>query len=362
MAELDQVRQEIEKLDERLVSLVQDRVEAARRAGELKREEQVGIRDYDVERQVVDRIREGFTDRGLAPEIGERLARILISEALRAQESDGLQPVKGGQGRVLIVGSAGQMGAWLAHFVNGLGYEVIINDVAGPLEGFPFTTDPKSTAESCEIVILATPPAETAEVLRDLEGVDVLVMDVASLKSPIEDELERLAEDQPVTSVHPLWGPGTRVLSDKNVLVCDCGHEEATERAVELFERSAAHVVRFPLARHDEAMALTLGLPHALNLAYADVLAGSAFDYADLAELGGPTFLKQSDVAAEVAGENAELYRQIQALNDESENVYEALHSAVDAIDEYRWAQEAFHDAMRTYDRFFGPHEGVGHP
>jgi chorismate mutase/prephenate dehydrogenase len=177
-----------------------------------------------------------------------------------------------------------------------------------------------------------------------------------------EDELRRLAETQPVTSVHPLWGPGTRVLSDKNVLVCDCGHKQATEQAVELFERSAANVVRFPLERHDEAMALTLGLPHALNIAYDDVLATSAFDYDELAELGGPTFLKQSDVAAEVARENPQLYRQIQALNDESEAIYEDLETAIDRIDGDRRDPDAFDEAMTMYREFFGPHDGVGHP
>ena len=362
MAELDEVRDRIRSLDEQLVDLVHERVQAAQRAGELKREEQVGIRDYDVERQVVDRIRQGFADRGLDPDVGERLARTLITEALRAQEADGLDPVKGAQGRVLIVGGAGNMGAWLAHFVNGLGYEVIVHDKAGPLEGFAFTTDLASTAESCDIVVLSTPPAETRDVLTRLEGLDALVMDVASLKSPIEDELRRLATDQPVTSVHPLWGPGTRVLSDKNVLVCDCGNQDATERAVELFQRSAANVVRCPLDRHDEAMALTLGLPHALNLAYADVLADSAFDYDDLAQLGGPTFLKQSDVSAEVARENPQLYRQIQALNDASPSIYEAIHRAVDRIDDRREEPQAFEQAMQAYAKFFDTHQGVHHP
>lgn len=362
MEELEAIRDRIRGLDEQLVKLVEDRVQAAREAGQIKRREQVGIRDYDVERQVVDRIREGFQQRGLDPGVGERIARTLIAEALRVQEADGLKPVKGREGRALIVGGAGNMGAWLAHFMNGLGYEVIVNDIAGPLEGFAFTTDPRSTAKSCEIVVLATPPAETASVLQELEGVQALVMDIASLKGPIREDLERLAADQPVTSVHPLWGPGTRVLSDKNVLVCDCGHEEATQRAVELFERSAVNVVRFPLDEHDDAMAYTLGLPHALNIAYADALSESGFEYEELAELGGPTFLRQSDVAAEVASENPQLYRQIQALNDASDEVYVAIQRAIDRIERRCRDPEAFEEAMQSYHEFFSSHEGVPHP
>lgn len=362
MEQLEDVRERIRDIDAEIVELIDERVEAARRAGDLKREQGVGVRDYDVERAVVQRWRGLFEDEDLDGEMGEQLARLLIAEALRVQERDGLRPVKGNRGRALIVGGAGQMGAWLAHFMNGVGYEVIVHDIAGPLEGFAYTTDARGTAENCDVVIVSTPPAETQDVLEGLVGVDALVMDVASLKTPIEEQLTEMAEDQPVTSVHPLWGPGTRVLSDKNVLVLDCGHEEANEEAIELFELSAANVVEMPLDAHDPAMALTLNLPHALNLAYAEVLADSGQAFEELAVCGGPTFLKQTDVAAEVANENPQLYHQIQALNAESPRIYEALHDAIDRLAERTDDPKAFTSAMETYRDYFGEHREVIHP
>lgn len=362
MAELDGVREEISSIDAQLVELIEQRVEAARQAGAIKREEGVGIRDYDVERAVVDRMGQRFEQRGLDAAMGEELARLLIAEALRVQEADGLRPAKGERGRALIVGGAGKMGAWLAHFMNGVGYEVIIHDIAGPLEGYPYTTDARGTAQNVDIVLVATPPAATREVLEELEGVDALVMDIASLKTPIEDQLTSMAASQPVTSVHPLWGPGTRVLSDKNVLVLDCGNPDATERAVELFELTAANVVELPLDAHDPAMAFTLNLPHALNLVYAEVLADSGRSFSKLAECGGPTFLKQTDVAAEVSRENPELYRQIQALNAQTPEIYEALHEAIDRLADRVEDPKSFTREMETYRAFFGDHEGWIHP
>lgn len=362
MAQLDAVREEINRLDAQLVDIVEQRVEAARKAGHLKREADAGVRDYEVERDVVDRMGERFQARGLEQEMGEDLARLLIGEALRVQEADGLTPVKGPHGRVLIIGGAGKMGAWLAHFLNGVGYEVIVHDIAGPLEGFAYTTDARGTAENVDIVVVSTPPANTEQVLETLEGIDALVMDIASLKGPIQGTLEEMATTQPVTSVHPLWGPGTRVLSDKNVLVCDCGHADATAQARKLFERSAANVVEIPIEEHDPAMALTLGLPHAVNLAYAEVLSQSGRAFEELVALGGPTFLKQTDVAAEVARENPELYRQIQALNAQSPRLYEALKDAIDHLADRVEEPDAFQAAMETYSGYFGSYEGWIHP
>lgn len=358
MGELDAIRDRIRSIDEELAELVSRRVDAAREAGRAKRDDRVAIRDYEVERGVVARFRDAFTTRELDPDLGERLAQLLIVEALRVQEQDGLTPAKGARGRALIVGGAGQMGAWFSHFMSGLGYEVVVNDPAGPLEGFAFTTDARRTAEQMDIVILSTPPAETPAVLQELEGLDCVIMDIASLKGPLAHDLKALAEHQPVVSVHPLWGPDTRVLSGKNVLVLDCGHPAAKQAALDLFNLTAANVFEMALEDHDPAMAYTLGLPHAINLAYAEALTASPFAFEELTKFGGPTFLKQTSVASEVASENPELYRQIQALNDETPAIFQAIHDATDHLAERIDDPKAFQAAMEHYHATFDDFHG----
>lgn len=362
MEDLDTVREKIRRLDEQLAGLVADRVQAARVAGRLKREQGHGLRDREIEALVVERMAKGFEANGLAPSAGEDVARVLIGEALRVQESQPLAPSKGTRGRVLVVGGAGAMGSWLARFLGGLGYDVIVHDIAGPLEGVAYTTDLEGSAQNVDIVIVSTPPTEAQGVLERLEGVDALVMDIASLKSLIRDQLVSMAKHQPVASVHPLWGPSTRVLSDKNVLVLDCGNEDAADEARALFERSAANVVSMPLEEHDALMAVTLGLPHAVNIVYADVLQQASSRFEDLDRAGGPTFLKQASVAAEVVHEDPELYRQIQALNEETPLVYEALHEALDALAVRLEDPEAFKEAMGTYRDTLQGYERWIHP
>lgn len=362
MEELDAVRERIRSLDEELAGLVADRIEAARDAGRLKRAKGHGVRDREIEALVVERMGDGFEENGLARSAGEHVARVLIGEALRVQESQTVAPSKGSRGRVLVVGGAGAMGSWLARFLTGLGYEVIVHDIAGPLEGVPYTTDLEGSAGNVDVVIVSTPPVEARGVLERLEGVDALVLDIASLKSPIRDQLERMAKRQRVASVHPLWGPNTRVLSDKNVLVLDCGNEDAAGEARALFEDSAANVVDVPLGEHDALMALTLGLPHAVNIVYADVLKEASSRFEDLGLAGGPTFLKQASVAAEVVHEDPELYRQIQALNEQTPGVYEALHEALDALADRLDDPEAFKEAMGTYRDTLQGYERWIHP
>ncbi|MDX1610921.1 MAG: prephenate dehydrogenase/arogenate dehydrogenase family protein [Candidatus Thermoplasmatota archaeon] len=358
MDDLDDVRERIRMLDRRLVETVAQRMEAAKQAGKAKRTGHRPIRDYDVERDVVERIRAGFQAADLDPLMGERIARLLIAEALRIQEKQGLQPGTGSQGDALIVGGAGQMGAWFAHFLNGLGYQVTTSDPRGPLPGFPSTEEPRRAGEQSDLVILATPPDVTGEVLQGFQGVETLIFDIASLKGPFQDTLVEMAKDHNITSVHPLWGPSARVLSGKSVAILDCGNEAATDQARELFNQTAASVLKLPLHLHDRLMAYTLGLPHALNLVYAQVLSTSGHAFSELKLLGGPTFVKQNDVAAEVARENPELYRQIQVHNEDRERLYKALHEAIDALGERIQDEAAFKDAMLTYRDYLGDYHG----
>ncbi len=362
MEELDAARERIRRLDQQLLDLVRERVTAARRAGQAKREKGLGLRDKGLEARVVERFARGFEEEGLNPRSGEDLARLLIGEALREQEEDAPASSSSPRASVLVVGGAGAMGSWMVRFLTGLGYEASVHDPAGPLQGVPYEQELYPAADEADVVLLATPPTAMGSLLRELEGVEALVVDIASLKAPIQDELSTLAQHQPVASVHPLWGPNTRVLSDKNVLVLDCGNPEATRQAREIFEASAANVVQMPLSEHDRLMAFTLGLPHAVNLAYAEVLTREAQDVDGLGQAGGPTFLKQSSVAAEVAREDPQLYREIQALNEATPRVYEALKRAVDTLAERIEDPEAFEEAMKEYRATLDGYEGWVHP
>lgn len=358
MAALDAVRERIRALDAELGQLVARRVEAAREAGRIKRAEHLALRDYGTEREVVARIRDAFTSHQLDPETGETLARVLIHESLRAQEADGLEVAEASRGRALVVGGAGKMGRWFVGFMNAMGYEVRVHDPSGGVDGFADEPDLPGGVAASDIVVLATPPRETAALLELATEGDALVFDIASLKAPFQDTLAGLAEaGARVTSVHPLWGPRTRVLSGKNLLVLDCGNADAADEAAALFGGTAAEQHRLPLAEHDPLMALTLGLPHLVNLAYAEVLATSGRAFETLRGLGGPTFLKQTDVAAEVASENPELYRQIQQLNQGAGRTHDALHRALETIAARVEDPDGFRTAMLSYRAYFGDYQ-----
>ena len=163
-----------------------------------------------------------------------------------------------------------------------------------------------------------------------------IVFDVGSLKSPLRKGLAALrAAGGQVTSVHPMFGPDTELLSGRHVIFVDVGVPEATAAARALFEPTMATLVEMDLESHDRLIAYVLGLSHALNIAFFTALAESGEAAPRLATLSSTTFDAQLGVAAKVAAENPDLYFEIQTLNDYGTESLAALLYAVERL--RRW-------------------------
>ena len=183
--------------------------------------------------------------------------------------------------------------------------------------------------------MVATPLGATDPILKDLalRRPPGVIFDVGSLKSPLRAGLVALkSHGCKVTSVHPMFGPDTELLSGRHVIFVDVGHTGALEAARALFAPTMAEQVVMGLDEHDRLIAYVLGLSHALNIAFFTALAESGEAAPRLAKLSSTTFDAQLDVASRVAQESPELYYEIQSLNDYGAESLEALSQAVERL------------------------------
>ncbi len=170
-------------------------------------------------------------------------------------------------------------------------------------------------------------------------------MDVGSLKTPLRAGLEALRDaGVAVTSLHPMFGPDTNLLSGKHVLFVDVGVPTATEAVRRLFAATMAEQCDVDLDMHDRLISFVLGLSHALNLSFNTALAASGEALPLLSRISSSTFEAQLGVSSRVAQENPQLYFEIQALNDYGLGSLDALHASVTQLREHvhQRDQEAF--------------------
>jgi chorismate mutase / prephenate dehydrogenase len=333
---LDALRQRLTDIDRQLISLVAERKHVSEEVARVKRATGFPTRDYEREREVILGVRTMAADLGVSPALAENLIRLLIRSSLTTQEQASVVARGKGSGRrVLVVGGAGKMGRWFVEFLSSQGFTVEIADPGAVPAGYTRVDDWRKSDLKHDYIVLATPLGITDSILRELalRRPPGVIFDVGSLKSPLRAGLQALkSHGCKVTSLHPMFGPDTELLSGRHVVFVDLGSAEALAAAQELFSPTMAEQVVMSLDDHDRLIAYVLGLSHALNIAFFTALAGSGEAAPKLARMSSTTFDSQLDVASRVAQESPELYYEIQSLNDYGAESLEALARAVERI------------------------------
>lgn len=326
--ELEDLRGEIQALDEEILNLVARRLEIAKEIGLVKQKDGLQVRDPDREKRVIANFASNARALGIEHRTSTRLAEALIESAVNVQSDNKGKGLKGK--KVLVVGGAGRMGAWVSRFLSDRGAKVLVWDSRRKLEGYQQVKTVRQSAANADILVVASPPGTCEEDLQTVvdcrpEG---LVFDLCSVKSHISGVLRRGAKaGLLVTSVHPMFGPSAPSPDNLNVIICDCGSSEANERATALFSDAGARISAVSLEKHDELMAYVLGLSHLCILTFAETLARSGRTLSEFRALQGPTFARMSKMAEELTGESKRVYHDIQALNPHTRHLIASMES-----------------------------------
>ncbi len=333
---LEDLRLKLNALDAQLLGIIAERQALGIEIARVKRAAGLPTRDFRREREVLLRARENAAQQGVPGDLGEAIMRLLIRGSLTTQEREQVAAQGQGSGRTaLVIGGAGKMGRWFGNFLTAQGYRVTVADPTGAVAGFDYLADWRSDALHQDLIVVATPINIANDVLLELAARKPrgVVFDLGSLKTPLRAGLTALqAAGVRVTSLHPMFGPDTELLSGRHVIFIDLGHAEALTITQELFASTMAERTVMSLDEHDRLIAYVLGLSHAVNISFFSALANSGEDAKRLASLSSTTYDAQIDIAANVSRESPELYFEIQHLNEYGQESLKALRMAVEQV------------------------------
>ncbi|MEO0996584.1 MAG: prephenate dehydrogenase/arogenate dehydrogenase family protein [Pseudomonadota bacterium] len=334
--ELNGLRDRLDDIDRELLQLVAERQRVVADIGATKRASGAMTRDFDREREVVDLARERAAVLGVDPAVAESLMTTLIRTSLTSQEEARVAAEGSGTGQsVLLIGGSGKMGGWFARYFSTQGFRITVADPRAPVFDAAHVEDWHDAGLDFDVVVVATQLGLSAVVLNELAdaGPPGLVFDIGSLKSPLRRPLARARDaGLRIASLHPMFGPDTRLLSGRHMIFVDAGHAEATAAAKRLFAATMVERLDMSLDDHDRLIAYVLGLSHALNIAFFTALAESGEAAPKLATLSSTTFDAQLAVASQVAGESPDLYFEIQHLNEFGLHPLAALCDATERV------------------------------
>jgi len=314
------LRKKIEEIDKEIVELMIQRNETAEEIGSIKKIRGLPLIDRNVEDAVVKRYRTAAEGTSLPADTAEAICRILIRSSVELQAP---MVRKRCDKRITIVGGSGKMGRWMHGYFEGMGAKVDVIDVSAG--------EPNDMKDS-DIVIISVPISSVEQVLNDADTFckkDALIFDISSIKSPFAAKLTEMAGRRKVCSVHPMFGPSAISMNGRNVIVCGCGCEAAVSEASELFDNDGSNIIVTDIKRHDELMAYVLGFAHASSITFFTALSESGIPFRELKEASSTTFERCLAACSPVADEDASLYRAIQSMNVNSEDMWDVYENAV---------------------------------
>lgn len=334
--DLNELRERIKGIDYSILTLISRRIELAKEVGRLKVNQGLPIKNFQVEKQVYERIERFSNEFALDFQYMQKIYEVIIEAAVSVQMP--LQKQKGKSfGSVLIIGGSGKMGSWFADFFSTSGYSVeILDPIPHPM--LPAFDDANGDINKFDLIAVCCPLNVMKQTLSTLisQHPRGIVFDIASLKSQLL-EIEQMAKNENVryVSVHPMFGPDAKHLVGRNLLICHSPDQSAYETVMDIFIETSANIVPIPMQMHDKFMIYCLGLPHFVNLLVGKVLFDSGIEFQNIQNHAGTTMLKQLSATMELFSENPELYHSIQNLNDYKDQLYTEIEKGFKSIVEY---------------------------
>ena len=243
--------------------------------------------------------------------------------------------------KVAIIGGAGRMGRWFARYFKSRNHVVILSDIEEEAriiaeeEGFLFAKSNLDAVKDAGLIVISVSIESTPNVIKEIEQdliKGAIVTEISSVKGHVMEALVSLAQkDVTALSIHPLFGSGARTLKGKRVAVIPVKDSKKEVNLVQkLFPEAIINVIS--AEEHDRIMALTLSLPHFLNMIFASTLSNE--DINNLRRFAGPSFTLQLILAESMLTEKPNIYASIQIMNKHTYQYLEKLMSEAKALKE----------------------------
>ncbi len=223
---------------------------------------------------------------------------------------------------IAIIGGSGSMGRWLGRFLKEEGKEVTLigrseSKVARAADelGVTYSTDIADT-QKADAIIISVPIdhfESTVEQLSAYTRPEQIIMDITSIKVKPVAAMHKYIKKGRVLGTHPVFGPGARSITNHHIVLTPTNEDEAElARTTKMFlEKRGAGIMIMTPEKHDEMMAVILGLAHFIAIVSADTLV-SIDGLKKMETVSGVTFKVLLTLVESVLSEDPQLYASLQ--------------------------------------------------
>lgn len=351
-ANLEQLRNQIDHIDQELVELLARRRQIVGQVIQFKQQHDLPTFHPAREENLISARRAQALAAGLDPDYIEDLFRTVLRHSRVGQLSTlGRRGIRAGA-KVLIVGGRGSMGRFFGRWFIQSNYEVRILD----RDDWPQV---ESLAAGIDLCLLAVPiditPAIAAQIAAYLPPACILA-DITSLKrEPLEAMMRHYGG--PVVGLHPLFGPATNSM-DKQIVVVSQGRQmEACQWLLEQLAVWGNVLVETSAQEHDDIMGIVQALRHFATFAFGQFLHSRRVPIFRTLELSSPIYRLELVMVGRLFAQDPSLYSEIVFATPERlgllKEYIQSLNQNLDLIE--RGDKAEFIARFRKVAEWFGP-------
>lgn len=348
--DLNKLRQQIDELDDSLLSLLERRLDLVNQIGLIK--DQQGLPRYAPEResQMIKDRRESALQRGLSPELAEDILRRIFREAYSRENHKGFKKTFEGQGKIVIFGGNGLMGRLFTRLFTLSGYEV------KALGSKTWHEAPAAVADA-DVVIVSVPINKTLDIIAKLPPLpkNCILTDFTSIKQqPLKAMLEK--HDGPVVGLHPMFGPDVPNLTKQVVVACDGRDPEKYQWLLAQMQIWGAHLYQIAAVDHDRSMSFIQALRHFTSFSYGVNLQQEQANLDQLIALSSPIYRLELMMVGRLFAQDPQLYADIIMSSEQNieliKRYYERLGELIKVLE--RGDKAAFIENFNQVSTWFG--------
>ncbi len=315
MEEIYELRNEIDKIDEAIIELLDKRVKLGCKIGEFKVLRDLPVEDTGREMKVLERA-------GDYRDIFHRIISKTKREELAGMSGADFGYL--GSKKLGIIGY-GRMGKLLAEEFS-MKMEVGVYDTRDDTDHHHRYNSVDELYVDCDIIMVSTPTEVTPEIVDMLAGMDTagkekVVFDISTFKDDVLPLYHKFPEHTKVASAHPMFGCGSKNLEGKRVVIVPVQGREADADAVEsIFRPMGFSLLRIGAQDHDEVMKKVIGIPYLMGVSFIKMVSETG----DMEMYGGNSFRYLSLFGRAVLHDSPEF------IEDIMERSRETLHEYLD--------------------------------
>jgi prephenate dehydrogenase len=260
-----------------------------------------------------------------------------------------------------IIG-AGAMGGWFARFAKQNGWNVSITDInvakahqVAKEVGIRAVKSNEEAVMDADVAIVAVPIAVTPRVVKEISKhlkPSSLLMDVASAKTDVIDEMRKLDVKFELVSLHPLFGPGAKSIKGRTFVSVPIRPGKIYREFRQQLKDLGAKVVEMKADDHDRLMAITQCMTHFVLMTYLSAL--KSMKNAKRAEkLQTPISSSLFELAQAFLATSPDMHGELQVQNKYASIARSAMLEACRSLDvalkagNVKALREIFEDARR---------------